>query len=29
MLVVIGLGLALGVQRLGGKDASASQMEGA
>ena len=28
-LVVIGLGLALGVQRLGGKDASASQMEGA
>jgi len=29
MLVVIGLGLALGVQRLGGRDASASQMEGA
>jgi len=29
MLVVIGLGLALGVQSLGGKDASASQMEGA
>lgn len=29
MLVVIGLGLALGVQRLGGRDAAASQMEGA
>ena len=29
ILVVLGLGLALGVQRLGGKDASASQMEGA
>ncbi|MEE1618688.1 carbohydrate ABC transporter permease [Brachybacterium sp. J153] len=29
MLVVIGLGLALGVQRLGGRDTSASQMEGA
>lgn len=29
ILVVIGLGLALAVQRLGGKDASASQMEGA
>lgn len=29
LLVVIGLGLALGVQRLGGKDANASQMEGA
>lgn len=29
LLVVMGLGLALGVQRLGGKDASASQMEGA
>lgn len=29
ILVVIGLGFALGVQRLGGKDAAASQMEGA
>ena len=29
ILVVLGLGLALGVQRLGGKDASASQTEGA
>lgn len=29
MLVVLGLGLALGVQRLGGKDSAASQMEGA
>lgn len=29
MLVVMGLGLALGVQRLGGRDASASQTEGA
>ncbi|MFC0672593.1 carbohydrate ABC transporter permease [Brachybacterium hainanense] len=29
MLVVIGLGLALGVQRLGGKDTTSSQMEGA
>ncbi|WP_193105627.1 carbohydrate ABC transporter permease [Brachybacterium sp. FME24] len=29
ILVVIGLGLALGVQRLGGKSSSASQLEGA
>lgn len=29
ILVVIGLGLALGVQSLGGRDATASQMEGA
>lgn len=29
MLVVLGLGLALGVQRLGGRDSAASQMEGA
>ena len=28
-LVVIGLGMALGVQRLGGKDATSSQLEGA
>lgn len=29
ILVLLGLGLALGIQRLGGKDASSSQMEGA
>ena len=29
ILVVIGLVLAVGLQRLGGKDRSASQMEGA
>jgi raffinose/stachyose/melibiose transport system permease protein len=27
-LVVLGLGMALGVQRLGGRDKSASQLEG-
>jgi raffinose/stachyose/melibiose transport system permease protein len=29
LLVIMGLGLALGVQRLGGTDQSASQAEGA